>query len=167
MRTRQYYFLQPITSHIERVEVIKGPSSVTFSSADPGGTVNMVTKKPLDQARSEVALTTGGFSTIRGAADFTGPLNREKTLLYRFNTAFQEAQSFRDLVQNNAFLITPSISYLPNSTTALNAEMIYTSGVGNLDRGQPIFGQINGEFDLNSTSTSTNVGASNDYYKSR
>ena len=167
MRTRQYYFLQPITSHIERVEVIKGPSSVTFSSADPGGTVNMVTKKPLDQARSEVALTTGGFSTIRGAADFTGPLNREKTLLYRFNTAFQEAQSFRDLVQNNAFLITPSISYLPNSTTALNAEMIYTSGVGNLDRGQPIFGRINGEFDLNSTSTSTNVGASNDYYKSR
>ena len=51
MRTRQYYFLQPITSHLERVEVIKGPSSVTFSSADPGGTVNMVTKKPLDAKR--------------------------------------------------------------------------------------------------------------------
>jgi len=167
LRTRQYYFLQPITSHIERVEVIKGPSSVTFSSADPGGTVNMVTKKPLAEARSEVSLTTGGFSTIRGAADFTGPLNRERTLLYRFNAAFQEAQSFRDLVQNNAFLITPSISYLPNSTTALNAEMIYSSGVGNLDRGQPIFGRINGEFDLNSTSTSTNVGASNDFYTSR
>ena len=167
MRTRQYYFLQPITSHIERVEVIKGPSSVTFSSADPGGTVNMVTKKPLDEVRNEISLTTGGFSTIRGAADFTGPLNKEKSLLYRFNAAFQEAQSFRDLVQNNAFLITPSISYLPNSTTALNAEMIYSSGVGNLDRGQPIFGRINGEFDLNSTSTSTNVGASNDFYKSR
>ncbi|MEM8487108.1 MAG: TonB-dependent receptor, partial [Bacteroidota bacterium] len=167
MRTRQYYFLQPITSHIERVEVIKGPSSVTFSSADPGGTVNMVTKKPLDEARSEVSLTSGGFSTIRGAADFTGPLNRDKTLLYRFNAAFQEAQSFRDLVQNNAFLITPSISYIPNNTTALNAEMIYSSGVGNLDRGQPIFGRINGEFDLNSTARSTNVGASNDFYKSR
>lgn len=167
LRTRQYYFLQPITSHIERVEVIKGPSSVTFSSADPGGTVNMVTKKPLDEDRKEVSLTTGSFSTIRGAADFTGPLNEEKTLLYRFNAAFQEAQSFRDLVQNNAFLITPSISYLPNSTTALNAEVIYSSGVGNLDRGQPIFGRLNGEFDLNSTATSTNVGASNDFYRSR
>lgn len=166
MRTRQYYFLQPITSHIERVEVIKGPSSVTFSSADPGGTVNMVTKKPLDEARSEVSLTTGSFSTIRGAVDFTGPLNKNKTLLYRFNAAFQEAQSFRDLVQNNAFLITPSISYLPNNTTALNAELIYSRGVGNLDRGQPIFGRINGEFDLNSTDISTNVGASNDFYKS-
>lgn len=166
LRTRQYYFLQPITSHIERVEVIKGPSSVTFSSADPGGTVNMVTKKPLAEARNEVSLTTGSFSTIRAAADFTGPLNKEKTLLYRFNAAFQEAQSFRDLVQNNALLITPSISYLPNSTTALNAEMIYSRGVGNLDRGQPIFGRINGEFDLASTDISTNVGASNDFYKS-
>lgn len=166
MRTRQYYFLQPITAHIERVEVIKGPSSVTFSSADPGGTVNMVTKKPLDETRREVSLTTGSFSTIRAAADFTGPLNKDKTLLYRVNGAFQEAQSFRDLVQNNAFLITPSISYLPNSTTALNAEIIYSRGVGNLDRGQPIFGRLNGDFDLNSTATSTNVGASNDFYKS-
>lgn len=166
MRTRQYYFLQPITSHIERVEVIKGPASVTFSSADPGGTVNMVTKKPLAEPRSEVSLTTGSFSTLRAALDFTGPLNESKTLLYRFNAAFQEAQSFRDLVQNNAFLITPSISYLPNSTTALNAELIYNRGVGNLDRGQPIFGRINGEFDLNSTDISTNVGASNDFYKS-
>ncbi len=167
MRTRQYYFLQPITSHIERVEVIKGPSSVTFSSADPGGTVNMVTKKPLFEKRSEVSATTGSYGTIRATADFTGPLNESKTLLYRFNAAFQEANSFRDLVKNNAFLITPSFSYIPNETTALNVELIYSNGEGNLDRGQPIFGAINGEFDLNSTPISLNVGASNDFFKSK
>ncbi len=167
MRTRQYYFLQPITSHIERVEVIKGPASVTFSSADPGGTVNMVTKKPLKEKRSEVSATTGSFGTLRATADFTGPLNDSKTLLYRFNAAFQEANSFRDLVKNNAFLITPSFSYIPNETTALNVEMIYSNGVGNLDRGQPIFGSINGQFDLNSTPISLNVGASNDFFKSK
>ncbi|MDC1162230.1 TonB-dependent receptor [Tenacibaculum sp.] len=167
MRTRQYYFLQPITSHVERVEVIKGPSSVTFSSADPGGTVNMVTKKPLSEKRSEVSASTGSFGTLRTTADFTGPLNENKTLLYRFNAAFQEANSFRDLVKNNAFLISPSISYIPNESTALNVEMIYSNGVGNLDRGQPIFGAINGKYDLKSTPTSLNVGASNDYFKSK
>lgn len=57
LRTRQYYFLQPITSHIERIEVIKGPSSVTFSSVDPGGSVNLVTKKPLKEKRSEISAT--------------------------------------------------------------------------------------------------------------
>ncbi len=165
LRTRQYYFLQPITSHLERVEVIKGPSSVTFSSADPGGTVNMVTKKPLQEKRGEVSLSAGSFSTLRAAVDFTGPLNEEKTLLYRLNAAYQEAKSFRDLVNNNAFLITPSLSYVPNESTALNVEMIYNNSVGNLDRGQPIFGAINGEFDINSTPISLNVGAANDHYK--
>lgn len=166
LRTRQYYFLQPITSHIERVEVIKGPTSVTFSSVDPGGTINMVTKKPLKEKRNEVSATVGSFGTLRATMDFTGPLNESETLLYRFNAAVQQARSFRDVVQNNAFLITPSITYIPNETTALNVEMIYSNGVGNLDRGQPIFGAINGEFDLNSTPISLNVGSSSDFFKS-
>jgi len=165
MRTRQYYFLQPITSHLERVEVIKGPSSVTFSSADPGGTVNMVTKKPLAEKSSTIGFTTGSFGTLRATADFTGPLNEEKTLLYRFNAAFQDADSFRDVVNNNAILINPSLSYVPNDKTSLNVEMIYNNAEGNLDRGQPIFGAINGEFDLNSTPITRNVGASSDHYK--
>ena len=167
MRTRQYYFLQPITSHLERVEVIKGPSSVTFSSADPGGTVNMVTKKPLLEKRNEVSIAAGSFGTLRATADFTGPLNESKTLLYRFNMAFQEADSFRDVVNNNALLIAPSFSYVPNETTSLNVEMIYNDAEGNLDRGQPIFGAINGEFDINSTPITRNVGASNDHYKNK
>ena len=167
MRTRQYYFLQPITSHLERVEVIKGPSSVTFSSSDPGGTVNMVTKKPLFEKRNEVSIATGSFGTLRTTADFTGPLNESKTLLYRFNAAFQEADSFRDVVNNNAFLVAPSLSYIPNDKTSLNVEMIYNNAEGNLDRGQPIFGSINGEYDLNSTPISMNVGASNDHYKTK
>lgn len=79
----------------------------------------------------------------------------------------QEARSFRDLVQNNQFLLAPSITFLPNETTALNVEMIYSSGVGNLDRGQPLFGAINGEFDLNSTAITTNVAAANDFYSSK
>ncbi len=71
MRTRQFYFLQPLTSNIERVEVIKGPSSVTFSSVDPGGSINMVTKKPLKEKRSQVSLGAGSFNTIRGSVDLT------------------------------------------------------------------------------------------------
>ena len=167
MRTRQYYFLQPITSHLERVEVIKGPSSVTFSSADPGGTVNMVTKKPLAEKQGEIAIATGSFGTLRSTADFTGPLNESKTLLYRFNAAYQEADSFRDVVNNNAILFAPSLSYVPNDATSFNVEMIYTDAQGNLDRGQPIFGAINGEYDINSTPITRNVGASSDHYNTK
>lgn len=167
MRTRQYYFLQPITSNIERVEVIKGPASATFASVDPGGSINLVTKKPLPVNRKEVSLTAGSFSTIRGTLDFTGPLNQEKTLLYRLNTAYQEARSFRDLVKNNSFLVSPSISYIPNDRTAVNVEIIFSNMEGTLDRGQPIFGATAGVTNLNSTPKSLNLGAGNDFFKSK
>jgi iron complex outermembrane recepter protein len=167
MRTRQYYFLQPLTSNIERVEVLKGPASATFASVDPGGSINMVTKKPLSESRKEISLSAGSFSTLRGALDFTGPLNEEKTLLYRINGAFQEARSFRDLVGNKSYLITPSISYIPNKKTAINVEMIMSNMAGNLDRGQPIFGAVAGVTDLNSTPISLNLGAPNDFFRSK
>jgi iron complex outermembrane receptor protein len=167
MRTRQYYFLQPLTANIERVEVIKGPASATFSSVDPGGSINLVTKKPLANDRKEVSLSAGSFSTFRSTLDFTGPLNQSKTLLYRLNGAYQEARSFRDLVGNKSVLISPSISYIPNNKTAINAELIYNNVNGNLDRGQPIFGAVAGKTELNSTAKSLNLGAANDFFKSK
>lgn len=167
LRTRQYYFLQPITSNIERVEVIKGPASASFASVDPGGSINMVTKKPLASKRREIGFTAGSFSTIRGTLDFTGPLTEEKTLLYRLNAAYQEAGSFRDLVKNNSMLVSPSLSYIPSEKTRMNVEMILSNMVGNLDRGQPIFGAVAGVTDLNSTPISLNLGAPNDFFKSK
>lgn len=167
MRTRQYYFLQPLTTNIERVEVIKGPASATFASVDPGGSINLVTKKPLAVDRKEISLSAGSFSSIRGSLDFTGPLNKEKTLLYRLNGAYQEARSYRDLVRNNSLLLSPSFSYIPNNKTAVNVEMILSNMNGNLDRGQPIFGAVAGATNLNSTPISLNLGASNDFFKSK
>lgn len=167
MRTRQYYFLQPLTTNIERVEVLKGPASVTFSSVDPGGSINMVTKKPLAQERHEVSLSAGSFSTVRGTFDFTGPLNESKTLLYRLNGAYQDAKSYRDLVNNKAVLISPSFTYLPNDKTAINAELIYSNLNGTLDRGQPIFGAVAGVTNLNSTPISTSLSASGDFFSSK
>ena len=167
MRTRQYYFLQPLTSNIERVEVIKGPSSATFSSVDPGGSINLVTKKPLAVDRKEVSMSVGSFSTLRGTLDFTGPLNESKTLLYRVNGAYQEAKSFRDLVNNKSFLISPSFSYVPNEKTAINTELILSNMTGVLDRGQPIFGAVAGATNLNKTPISLNLGASGDFFKSK
>jgi iron complex outermembrane receptor protein len=167
MRTRQYYFLQPLTNNIERVEVIKGPSSATFSSVDPGGSINLVTKKPLATDRKEISLSAGSFSTFRGTLDFTGPLNESKTLLYRVNAAYQEAKSFRDLVSNKSYLFSPSFSYIPNEKTAINTELILSDMTGMLDRGQPIFGAVAGVTSLNNTPISLNLGAPSDFFKSK
>ena len=167
MRTRQFYFLQPLLANVERVEVIKGPASATFSSVDPGGSINLVTKKPLDVARNEVKFTTGSFSNIMGSIDLTGPLNEEKTLLYRFNGAYREANSYRDYISNTSLLLSPSFTYLASEKTAINVELIYSDMKGNLDRGQPIFGAEAGVTDLSSTPMSLNLGAPNDFLNSK
>lgn len=167
LRTRQFYFLQPMTANIDRVEVFKGPASITMSSVDPGGTINLVTKKPLLTPRREVSFSGGSFDTYRVTTDLTGPLNKNKTLLYRFNGAYQNANSFRDKVNNSGVLISPSITYIPNDKTSVNVELIYNDLQGNLDRGQPMFGAVAGKTDLNSTPKSLNLGASDDYFKTK
>lgn len=167
MRTRQYYFMQPITTNLEKIEVIKGPASAVLSSVDPGGSIVLVTKKPLKTSGREVSMSVGSFSTIRSSLDFTGPLNQEKTLLYRFNAGYAQAQSFRDIQSQKSILVSPSFSYVPNDRTAINVEMIYSDLNGKIDRGQPIFGAVDGITDLSSTPISFNLGAVNDYFKSK
>lgn len=167
MRTHQYFFNQPLTSNLERIEVIKGPASATFSSVDPGGSINMVTKKPLAEERKQITITAGSFSTMRTALDFTGPLNKEKTLLYRLNAAYEDSKSFRDLQYKKAYLISPSFSYIPNDKTSINVELVMNNSKSRLDRGQAIFGAIAGKTDLNSTPITFNMGGSNDYFISQ
>lgn len=164
MRTNQVYFAQPLTQNIERIEVLKGPGSISLSSADPGGTINLVTKKPLKEQQREVGLTLGSFHTVRGTLDFTGPLNQEKTVLYRLNVGVQNAKSYRDLIENNGMLISPSVSYVPNDRTAINIELSYTKNAGKLDRGQPTFGDTKTREDLMRTPISMSMGAAMDYY---
>jgi iron complex outermembrane receptor protein len=167
MRTRQYFFNQPLTNNLERIEVIKGPASATFSSVDPGGSINLVTKKPLTEDRKQISISTGSFSTIRGTLDFTGPLNKEKSLLYRLNVGYDNSRSFRDLQYRKALLVSPSFSYIPDASTSLNVELVLNHTKTRLDRGQAIFGAIAGKTDLNSTPITFNMGSSNDHFNSQ
>ena len=166
MATSVYFFSQPLMMNIERVEVIKGPASMTFSSTDPGGSINMVTKKPLSTNRKEVSLSVGSYGAIVGALDFTGPLNKDKSLLYRLNLGYENSGSFRDLQFKKAYMVAPTITYIPNDKTRVNVELVLTNNNNRLDRGQPIFKANAGEKPaLNSTPISYAIGAANDYNK--
>ncbi|QNL52488.1 TonB-dependent receptor [Olivibacter sp. SDN3] len=153
---------QSLLPNVERIEVIKGPASALFANTDPGGTVNTVTKKPLDVNRKSVNFATGSYNTYRMTSDFTGPMNEEKTLLYRLNLAYQNAQSFRVLQGGEDIVIAPSVSFIPNDKTQVNIDFVYSKTKSKLDRGQPIFGASAGT-DLYSTPVSFAIGKENDY----
>ncbi len=161
MRTTTGFWKQPLTNYLERVEVIKGPASALFGNTSPGGTINRVTKKPLNEKRQSISFTTGSFSTLRTLADFTGPMNESKNLLYRLNLGYENAQSFRNLQFDKNIVVAPSISFIPTANTRLNFDLVYNKSDSRLDRGQAVFGNN----DIYSVPISTSLSQINDYLK--
>lgn len=159
---------QPLLVNIERVEVLKGPASAMFGNSSPGGTMNRVTKKPLRENRKSINFTTGSFNTLRTTVDFTGPMNKKKTLLYRLNIGYENSDSFRDLQETKTYVIAPSLSFLPTDKTRINFDLVIQQFDGKLDRGQPIYGATAGTKidDPNNTPINFAIGATNDYHKS-
>lgn len=157
-------WISPLLVNIERVEVVKGPASATFANARPGGTVNMVTKKPLDERRQSVDFSLGSYNTLRTQADFTGPLDSARTLLYRLNFGYEDGESFRDQIYNKNFLIAPSISFLPKAGTRFNADLIYGNINTVLDRGHTAF---KNDKSLYSTPIGLNANQPGDYLKDK
>lgn len=158
LRTSTGFWKQPLANYLERVEVLKGPSSALFGNASPGGVLNRVTKKPLNENRKSLSVSLGSFQNFRALADFTGPLSKDSTLLYRLNLGYEDAQSFRDLQFDRNLVVAPSFSFLPSPRTRLNLDIVYNSSNSRLDRGQ-----TTRKNDLYSTPTSLSLATGNDY----
>ncbi len=159
MRTFTSFWKPQLIPHIERVEVIKGPASALFGNASPGGSINRVTKKPLEESRKSISTSVGSFNTIRTLADFTGTMTEDKKLLYRLNLGFENSDGFRDLQFSRNLVIAPSFAFLPTENTSLNFDIVYQDSKGRLDRGQAAFGNR----DLFTTPITTSLSAVNDY----
>jgi iron complex outermembrane receptor protein len=145
MRTYNNFWSQPLIAHLERVEIVKGPASAVFGAASPGGTINMVTKKPLPTPQREISVNTGNYDTRYAAFDATGPLVSNEKLLYRLNLAYEDSGSFRSQYFNDGLLVAPSLSYLPTDRTRINLDIVHADNESVLDRGQPA---IDGSADL-------------------
>src|ERR1700744_5446020 len=88
-------YTSPLLVNIERVEIIKGPTATLYGNCDPGGTINLVTKRPLADNAESVDVYAGSWNHFRAQADVTGPLNDQKTILYRFNIGYDKTNSFQ------------------------------------------------------------------------
>lgn len=99
-------------ANLERIEAIKGPSGTLYgaSLSTFGGLFNRVTKKPFDVFKGQVSFTTGTWNLNRLAADINTPLNEDKTVLLRLNTALHSEKSFQDAGFSKTYLVAPSVS---------------------------------------------------------
>jgi iron complex outermembrane receptor protein len=98
---------------LERLEVLKGPSSMLYGQSPVGGLINMVSKRPRDEQRTELQLQYGTHDRKQIAIDSTGPLNDEGTLLYRVVAIARDSDSQVDYVEDDRLVLMPSITWRP------------------------------------------------------
>ncbi|MGK5061196.1 TonB-dependent siderophore receptor [Janthinobacterium sp. LB3P112] len=105
----------------QNVEVLKGPASALYGRGEPGGTVNITTKKPKFAPEYAADVSLGSFQTRRAAVDLTGPLS--DSIAYRLNAAHEAGHSFRDTVKVERSLFSPSFLWLLGEHTTVSYEI--------------------------------------------
>ncbi|PZN94391.1 MAG: TonB-dependent siderophore receptor [Alphaproteobacteria bacterium] len=118
---------------IERVEVLKGPNAALFGRGEPGGTVNIVTKRADFDTRGRINLLAGSFDRQRGDADVNLALGDVAAV--RLIGFYEDAASFRDTVRSNRYGFLPSFLIKLGDRTSLTYDLELTRQEADFDRG--------------------------------
>ena len=124
-------------ANVQDIEVVKGPASVLYGQSEPGGLVNVVTKKPMDRFYFATEEQIGSYNFYRTTVDMSAPITKDKTLLYRFNLDQENAGSFRDFITANRTCLFPTIEWKPNADNHATVELGYLTGTQVQDNGIP------------------------------
>ena len=108
--------------NMEQIEIIKGPASMLYGRAQPGGLVNYVTKKGLDIPYYSLQQQFGSYDQYRTTADATGPIDKDGKLRYRLNFAYQDIGSFKQFINKERYFVAPTLTWRPNDRFEANLE---------------------------------------------
>ena len=114
-----YNSTRPNVYALEKVEVLKGPSSVLYGQAELGGIVNAVSKLPEANSRGEIWAQLGSYQRKQLATDLTGPLTDDGKWLYRLVALKRDSDTQVDHVADNGYVIAPSLTWQPTDQTSL------------------------------------------------
>ncbi|MBR1163562.1 TonB-dependent siderophore receptor [Bradyrhizobium elkanii] len=129
------------TYGLERIEVLKGPSSGLYGQSDPGGLLNLVSKRPTETPHYEIEGAFGSFDRFQGAFDIGGPADKDGRVLYRIVGLGRDSNSQTDFVQDNKLFIAPSFTWRPTYDTSFTVLSQYQK-VDNKGYQQYVPGQV-------------------------
>lgn len=119
-------FGSPPTVGVDHIEVVKGPTSVLYGQAQPGGFINIITKKPRRNSGYEFTLRgtkgIGDFDRASGllaSFDATGPIDANGNLLYRVVGEAGDSNGYRDFSYERPIFIAPSLTWNIGDSTSL------------------------------------------------
>lgn len=104
---------------LERVEVLKGPASLMYGQGNPGGTLNMVSKRPTDERIREIQVQGGSYDRGEVAGDWSGRLDTDGEWLGRIVGLGRLSDRETDHVDEQKLFIAPSLTWKPTEETSL------------------------------------------------
>ncbi len=107
------------TYGLERIDILKGPSSVLYGQMPPGGMVNMVSKRPSPEKSGEAGMSFGSHGEAEGFFDMTGPLDPEGVWSYRLTGLARQGDSTVDYVDDERSFLAPALTWQPDENTSL------------------------------------------------
>ncbi|MGZ8955771.1 MAG: TonB-dependent siderophore receptor, partial [Methylovulum sp.] len=128
------------TANLERIEVLKGPGSILYGRNQPGGVINLVTKRPQATPYHSVEQQFGSYDFYRTLVDSTGAITSDDELLYRVNLSYENADSFRDFVKTDTVFLAPSFTWNVTDQTQANLDIEYQHFDNTNDSGIPPLG---------------------------
>ncbi|MFA3789791.1 TonB-dependent siderophore receptor [Aliiglaciecola sp. SL4] len=121
------------TANIETIEVMKGPGSALYGQGEPGGTVNIITKKPQFEQQGYIQGTIGNYNRKQIEFDYTNGLNDD--VAYRLNGSYEDSDTYQDHVYLKSLHLSPSVLWNISETTSLSYEAEILDQKKPLDRG--------------------------------
>ncbi len=125
-------FGSPSTIGVDHIEVVKGPMSLLYGQIQPGGFVNIITKKPMATQFATIDIKGAtyaghgiGFGDRNGlnlAADVTGPLDTDGSLLYRVVGEATDRDGFRYKTYERGTYFAPGATWNVTDTTYLTVQ---------------------------------------------
>ncbi|KWA46925.1 TonB-dependent receptor [Burkholderia territorii] len=124
---------------IDRVEVLKGPASLLYGMQDPGGVINLVTRKPEDTFGGSISASRTSHGGSDAQFDLTGPLGKPGqvaggTLAFRLTGEYDTSRYWRSFGRERNALIAPALSW-HDANTSIDVSYQYVDYTTPFDRG--------------------------------
>lgn len=145
LKQQGLYYIEPQLDPylMERVEVLKGPSSTLYGQAPAGGIANQVSKRPSETALNEIGIEGGSNNHVRLTGDFSGKIDPEGKLLYRLTGVGLSEDGQIRMTENERIAFAPALTWRADDDTSLTLlGLIQSDPKGNSYGGVPPQGTV-------------------------
>lgn len=104
---------------LERIDVLRGPASVLYGQASPGGLIDMVSKRPTAEPLHSIEMGIGNDQRYQLGFDLGGPVDQDGKWLYRVTGLGRDANTQTDHVKEQRIGIAPALTWQPSGDTRL------------------------------------------------